>query len=552
MLGYSADAFKLLRSKIGKRIGILVFIQIFFIVTSLIILSYYQSQMTYLGNSINIAGKNRFLTSNLMFSTAEYFMQNSSDISKINTAIDQLESNILTLKYGGKISDIDLKPLPSEFSNDWYNIYQKWIELKSTLSNNILKQNQMTNSIEVGITSSASLPSSSSTISTTAIAVDNNIKTTLEAEALSLVDSSNVLVTKLGEYIKNSSQNSVFLQIFFALLNIGVTTAFILYIIKKILKPIFALTNATSEVKRGNLNVAITNKGNGVDELSILTESFNSMVTSIKNYIKKQNELKKELEKANQELKYRDKLKDEFINVAAHELKTPIQPILGLCEILRDRETNIEKDEEILDIVIRNSRRLKKLAEDILNVAKIESGSFLLKKEKFYLELMIRETLKDFEQKILESKKNIKLSYESHDNNNEIIIEADRNRLCQITSNLLNNAFNFTDDGNITLIVERKNGNNNNNNNDEILISIKDTGIGIDPEILPKLFTKFATNSSITGSTGLGLFICKSIIEMHDGKIWAINNNNNNNNNSLNDDGRNVRGSTFTFSIPIK
>jgi signal transduction histidine kinase len=553
MLGYSADAFKLLRSKIGRRIGILVFIQIFFIVTSLIILSYYQSQMTYLGNSINIAGKNRFLTSNLMFSTAEYFMQNSSDISKINTAIDQLESNILTLKYGGKISDIDLKPLPSEFSNDWDNIYQKWIELKSTLSNNILKQNQMTNSIEEGIASSASLPSSSSsTISTTAIAVDNNIKTTLEAEeALSLVDSSNVLVTKLGEYAKNSSQNSIFLQIFFAILNIGVTTAFILYIIKKILKPIFALTNATSEVKRGNLNVAITNKGNGVDELSILTESFNSMVTSIKNYIKKQNELKKEIEKANQELKYKDKLKDEFINVAAHELKTPIQPILGLCEILRDRETNIEKDEEILDIVIRNSRRLKKLAEDILNVAKIESGSFLLKKEKFYLEQMITETLKDFEQKILESKKNIKLSYESHDNNNEIIIEADRNRLSQITSNLLNNAFNFTDDGNITLIVERKNGNNI-NNNDEILISIKDTGIGIDPEILPRLFEKFATNSSMTGGTGLGLFICKSIIEMHDGNIWAINNNNNNNNNSLNDDGRNVRGSTFTFSIPIK
>jgi signal transduction histidine kinase len=549
MLEYSADLFKLLSSKIGKRIGILVFIQIFFIVASLVILSYYQSQMTYLGNSINIAGKNRFLTSNLMFSTAEYFMENSSETSKIKTAIDQLESNILTLKYGGKISDIDLKPLPSEFSNDWNIVYQKWIELKSTLSNNILKQNQITNSIEEGIISSASLPSSSSslsTISTTAIAVDNNIKTTLEAEALSLVNSSNVLVTKLGEYSKNSSQYSIFLQILFAILNIGVTTAFILYIIKKILNPIFALTNATSEVKRGNLNVAVKIKGNGVDELSILTESFNSMVTSIKNYIKKQNELKKEIEKANQELKYRDQLKDEFINVAAHELRNPIQPILGLCEILRDRETNLEKDEEILDIIIRNSKRLKKLAEDILNVAKIESGSFLLKKEKFHLEQMITEILKDFEQKILESKKNIKLSYESHDNNNEIIIEADRNRLYQITSNLLNNAFNFTDDGNITLIVERKKGNNI-NNNDEILISIKDTGIGIDPEILPKLFTKFATNSSIIGGTGLGLFICKSIIEMHDGKIWAINNNK-----SLNDDGRNVRGSTFTFSIPIK
>src|SRR5918995_5734314 len=466
MLEYSADAFKFLRSKLGKRIGILVFIQIFFIIISLVILSYYQSQMTYLGNSINIAGKNRFLTSNLILSITEYFAENSGNISKVDSAIDQLESNILILKNGGKTSDINLKPLPSEFSKDWDDIYQKWILLKTILSNNVLKESQINNPVGGIVTISSSFSSSSST------PLDKNIKTILEAEALSLVNSSNVLVTKLGEYTKNSSQNTIFLQIFFAVLNIGVITAFILYIIRKILKPIFALTNATSEVKRGNLNVAITNKGNGVDELSILTESFNSMVTSIKNYIKKQNELKKELEKANQELKYRDKLKDEFINVAAHELKTPIQPILGLCEILRDREINIEKDEEILDIVIRNSRRLKKLAEDILNVAKIESGSFLLKKEKFYLELMIRETLKDFEQKILESKKNIKLSYESHDNNNEIIIEADRNRLCQITSNLLNNAFNFTDDGNITLIVERKNGNNI-NNNDEILISIK-------------------------------------------------------------------------------
>lgn len=115
MLEYSADAFKLIRSKIGKRIGILVFIQIFFIVTSLVILSYYQSRMTYLGNSINIVGKNRFLTLNLMHSTAEYFMENSSDISKVDIAIDQLESNISTLKDGRKISDIDLKPLPAEF-----------------------------------------------------------------------------------------------------------------------------------------------------------------------------------------------------------------------------------------------------------------------------------------------------------------------------------------------------------------------------------------------------------------------------------------------------
>ena len=401
MLEYSADAFKLLRSKIGKRIGILVFIQIFFIVTSLVILSYYQSQMTYLGNSINIAGKNRFLTSNLMLSTVEYFMQNSSGISKVDTAIDQLESNILTLKQGGKVSDIDLKPLPSEFEDDWDQMYQKWIGLKTILTNKILKENQIISPVVIGIevtSTSSSLP----------LTIDKNIKTTLEAEALSLVNSSNVLVTKLGEYAKNSSQNTIFLQILFAVLNIGVTTAFILYIVRKILKPIFDLTTATTEVKRGNLNVTVKSKVNG-DELSVLTESFNSMLTSLKNYIKKQNELKNEIEKANEELKHKDQLKDEFINVAAHELRNPIQPILGLSELLRTKEIeniknngeiDIQKIENILDIIIRNSKRLMQLEEDILDVARVESGTLILNKEKFNLNEMIIEILRYFQQNL--------------------------------------------------------------------------------------------------------------------------------------------------------
>ena len=379
MLKYSADAFKFLNTKIGRRIVLLVFIQIFFIISSLIILSYYQSQMTYLGNSINIAGKNRFLTSNFMFSVAEYFMENKSDISKINVAIDQLESNILTLKNGGRISDIDLKPLPSEFSGDWDNVNQEWVELKSILTNNILKQNPTISSVDEGILFFIFLPSSSSSSTIHTAATDyNNIKISLEAKVLLLVNSSNVLVTKLGEYAKESSQYSIFLQGLFAVLNIGVITAFILYIVTKLLKPILDLTAATYEVKSGNLNVVIKNKDNSGDELSYLSESFNSMVTTIKNYIKKQNQLTKDLEKANEELKYRDQLKDEFINVAAHELKTPLQPIVGLCELLRDMETTMEKDQEILDIIIRNSKRLMKLAENILNVARIESGSFIL------------------------------------------------------------------------------------------------------------------------------------------------------------------------------
>jgi signal transduction histidine kinase len=558
MLGYSAEAFKLLRSKIGRRIIVLVFIQIFFIVISLVILSYCQSQMIYIGNSINIADNNRFLTSNLMLSAAEYFMENRSDISKINNAIDQLDSNILMLKHGGMISDLELKPLPYEYSNEWNILHKNWIKLKSTLSNNILKQDQITNFFEAGKLSSTSLsssslalalPSSSSSSSATTtiaipptpIAANNNIKTTLETGALSLVNSSNVLVAKLGEFDKNSSQYSMFLQSLFAVINIGVTTAFIFYIIKKILKPILALTSATSEVKSGNLNVAIKINGNN-DELSFLSESFNSMLTAIKNYIKKQYQLEKELQKANEELKYRDQLKDEFINVAAHELKTPLQPIVGLCELLRDMETTMEKDQEIIDIIIRNSKRLMKLAENILNVARIESGSFILKKEIFDIGEMIVDTIKDFEQKILESKKTLKISYLlRNDNNNKIIVDADKNRLNQVICNLLNNALNFTKEGNITVIVERKK--ENNNRSKEVTVSIKDTGTGIDPEILPLLFKKFATKSLTPGGTGLGLFISKNIIELHDGRIWA------NNNNDISSD--KDEGSTFTFSLPL-
>jgi signal transduction histidine kinase len=531
MLKHDANAFKLTHSKIGLKIAILVVIQIIFIITSFSILSYYESQGTYLGNSINIAGKNRFLTSNLMLHLSEYFFESNGNdiskinhISKINSAIDQLETNILALRQGGKVSDVDLKPLPSEFFDDWNIIYQKWVSLKTTLTNNIIKPNEQINSEATA----------------TATTTDKDIKTTLDTRALSLVDSSNALVTKLGKYAGNTSQNSMFLQTIFAFLNI-VVAAIVLYLVMRILKPIFALTTATSEISRGNLDVSVKSRGNN-DELSVLTDSFNFMVNSIKKYVNKQNELTRKLKDANEELKNNDRLKDEFINVAAHELRSPIQPILGLSEFLRSnkgRENNnssnsaamsLEKEEELLDVIVRNSKRLRQLAEDILDVAKIEGGSLFLKKEKFNLKEMITEILSEYEQKI-KNIKNIKLSYYSQ-GNDSITIEADRSRLCQVIYNLLSNAVKFTNDGSITVIAEKKDKDDN-----FILLSIRDTGTGIDSEMLPKLFKKFATKSQ-TGGTGLGLFISKSIIERHGGKMWAENNS----------DGK---GATFAFSLPI-
>ena len=523
MLKYDSNAFRLIHSKIGLKIAILVVIQVIFIITSFSILSYYESQGTYLGNSINIAGKNRFLTSNLMLQTLEYFFESSNsgnDVSKINSAIDQLETNILALREGGKISDVDLKPLPSEFLDNWNTIYQKWILLKTTITKNIIEPNEKIN------------PATTTT--------GKNIKTILETRTISLVDSSNVLVTQLGEYARNTSQNLIFLQAIFAVLNIAVS-AVVLYLVMRILKPIFALTRATSEISRGNLDVSVKSRGNN-DELSVLSDSFNFMVNSIKNNVNKQNELTKKLKDANEELKYNDRLKDEFINVAAHELRSPIQPILGLSEILRSNKgrenssssncaaMSLEKEEELLDVIVRNSKRLRQLAEDILDVAKIEGGSLFLKKERFNIKEMITEILSEYEQKI-KNIKNIKLSYDSQ-GNDSITIEADKSRLCQVVYNLLSNAIKFTTDGSVTVIAEKKDKDDN-----FILLSIHDTGTGIDSEMLPKLFTKFATKSQI-GGTGLGLFISKSIIERHGGKMWAENNS----------DGK---GATFAFSLPL-
>jgi signal transduction histidine kinase len=518
MLKHYLNSFEFIHSKIGSKIVVFVFILIILVITSFIIFSYYQSQMTYLGNSINIAGKNRFLTSNLLYEVSKYlFEDNNKNISKINFAINQLESNVLALKQGGNIVGINLKSLPTEFSDDWNKIYHKLISLKTIIANNIIKSSDE----NIG-------------------SIDELTQRIFETKALSLVNSSNILVTKLGEYIRSNSENLLFNQRVFIILDIVVITAFVLYLTRKILKPILSLISAISEVNRGTLHVIAQSKGRNDDELSVLSNSFNYMVNFIKN-IRKEDKLINELKKENEELKVHDKMQKEFINVAAHEIKTPIQPIIALSELLQQEEgnNNIEKNKQLLDIIFRNSKRLKQLTDDVLDVASIESGSFSLTKEKFNLKEMITDVLKEFEQTI-QNKNNIKFFLEFNDNNDEIIIEADRNRLSQVIHNLLHNAIKFTKEGSITVIVERKKDNINGKYK-EILVSIKDTGAGIHPEVLPKLFTRFATKSPIAG-TGLGLFISKSIIEMHGGKIWATNSK---------EKDKDV-GSTFTFSLPVK
>jgi signal transduction histidine kinase len=243
-------------------------------------------------------------------------------------------------------------------------------------------------------------------------------------------------------------------------------------------------------------------------------------------------------------------MKNEFINVAAHELRTPIQPILSLSQVLQSKIYDT-KQLEILEAIVRNAKRLQRLTDDILDVTKIESKSLNLNKERFNLNDVIFNVTKDLsthnEKTNNYNNGKLKLLYEP--NKEDIFVEADKERITQVVSNLINNSIKFTEEGTISIGVEVQEGNNNNSNNvghNIVVVRVKDTGEGIDPEIMPRLFEKF-TSKSFSG-TGLGLYICKSIVEAHGGKVWAENNNKDDND----IDGRNrIRGATFYFSLPV-
>jgi two-component system, OmpR family, sensor histidine kinase VicK len=253
----------------------------------------------------------------------------------------------------------------------------------------------------------------------------------------------------------------------------------------------------------------------------------------------------KQLEEANEQLKIHDKMQKEFINVAAHELRTPIQPIISSVGILRSRKGNIKVQEldNSLDTIARSAQRLKQLSSDILDVTKIESHSLDLEREQFNLNEVLSNTVEDYKKQITKFNIDIKLLFIPYEH--IIIVEADRYRIIQVISNILNNAIKFTRKrGGIVTVEAQKKNNEIKNNQAVAMVSIKDTGSGIDPDIMPRLFEKFAAKSF--QGTGLGLFISKNIIEAHGGKIWAENNNDNNA-----DGGQNRKGAIFYFTLPI-
>ena len=358
-------------------------------------------------------------------------------------------------------------------------------------------------------------------------------------------------------------------------------------------------TNSTQSLNQAiGLSTYSNSKSTTLSYLSIFEALWN------------ESKLKTKLEDAYNRLESYNKAQREFISVAAHELRTPIMPILGFAEMLLQEETEEEKKKS-LSAIIRNSQRLSRLASDILDTAKIEAGTLKLQtKEVVNLNELLSEIVNDFRKRtnekqqqrelyditgavVFSSKKNntnrhsndddvnrnnsspktnivLKTIIQKRDQGNkgeedkeeDILVNVDKERLTQVMFNLLDNALKFSSEGgggpsgnggegeDIVVTLEKKKEDNNKKRNDirreleedkeeeeEIIVSVKDRGSGINQEILPRIFSKFTTRSD--KGTGLGLYICKYLVEAHGGRIWAENNT----------DGK---GATITFTLPLK
>lgn len=288
--------------------------------------------------------------------------------------------------------------------------------------------------------------------------------------------------------------------------------------------------------------VRITVVGAAAALISVLVISWNKRLE--KTVAERTQELASktdELAAANEQLKENDKLQKEFVNIAAHELRTPITPIMmsmDTAEFIKDSDgkNRFILSEEFYRMILRNVRRLERLSSDLLQAARIESGALRLGKEKFDLNKLINDVVADVGKSLPDSRRDIQIVYEPGSQREELIVEADQTKLYEVLTNLVQNAVKFTTEGEIVINTEKKDGGSGRS----IVVKIRDTGSGIAQDILPRLFQKFVSTSSshTLGGTGLGLYISRSIIEAHGGKIWAENN----------ADGK---GATFYFSISL-
>ncbi|MDQ3854353.1 MAG: HAMP domain-containing histidine kinase [Thermoproteota archaeon] len=507
-------------------------IEVLLVVSSFGISTYIQSQSTAIGNTINIAGKNRYLTSNLLLQF-EKINGGSAQIDSLRNASNALNENISLLRSGGNVTpsssssdNVFLTPLSPKYLEKWYEINENRVSLDKYIV--LLGQ---------GDTSAAATTSNELTtepqLSSAPTEKILSDMTDIETAASQLIASSDDLTQQLGEDDRTNSQNLVSMQTIF-IIAIILVGGVILYVMKRLLQPLSLIIEATKEVKKGNLSIEPIAHSNSGDEIGTLATSFNSMIKQLAEY---------------------NRVQKQFISIASHELRTPLQPILSLSDLLRSSVGSNQEVKQLADKIYYNAKRLQCIIDNVLEATRIEKQLTSLNKERINVyDLIVEYVMKDAHYQLtVSNKKNIQLLLfisDKHDNdirNNiaaedastkAIFVDADRTRLTQVFTNLLSNAIKFTTEGVVSITIKSERDTNGGaiNNDHHVVLLIKDTGTGIPSDTLPRLFTKFGTESA--AGTGLGLFISKSIVEAHGGMIWGENN----------EDGK---GATFGFSLPI-
>lgn len=310
------------------------------------------------------------------------------------------------------------------------------------------------------------------------------------------------------ETLASSLNNTFYETVAILIATISVSLVIGMSILHSVSKPLEKLRGAARAISKGNFDVETDLERK--DEFGELAADFDKM---------------------KQELKEKDRLKEEFINLAAHELRTPVQPIILTAEELVDG-INDEENKSKIERIVRNARHLNKLTKDILDVSRLESNTLKLQKEKTDIKKLILDSVQDATLKIPDSQ-NVKILCEFALPEEKKEITIDKERISEVLVNLLDNAINFTDSGKITVRVEETK-----QPPKFLQVKVIDTGRGIDESIKDKLFQKFVTKSEKAKGTGLGLYLCKGIVESHGGEMRAENN-------------KDGKGATFTFTLPI-
>ena len=513
------------KGRIIVRLGILLTVEVLLVVISFGITTYIQSQSTDLGNTINIAGRNRFLTSNFLLQF-DKVNHGTAQVHSLSIALDELIANIMVLKSGGELNPatgrVFLAPLQAKYHDQWNQINEKAVALGEHVRS--MERTIAGGKVPADIKSANEIQLSSS--SSVPVELLDGEAAAVETLASDLIVSSDHLTRQLGSDAQINSQNLVSMQTIL-LIGIVMVSGVVLYVIKRLLAPISLIIDTTKVVKKGNFAVPPVKHLQGSDEISILAASFNSMIEQLHQY---------------------DQMQKHFISIASHELRGPLQPILGLSDALRHSTENQAEARIFADTIFVNAKKLQNTTDNVLQATKMENQLLSLNKERLDIIGFVRSIVNDCNNQIKVSGKNIQSlllfvktmpdgrRFEVEESpDREIILNADKIRLNQVLTNLLTNAIHFTDKGTIFIIIEKQSDYKSSTRQNQVVISVKDTGCGISPEVYPRLFTKFGTMHN--AGTGLGLYISRCIIEAHGGKIWAMNN----------PDGR---GAAFTFTLP--